>query len=220
MSGAVDQRPRVLVAEAVPLMREGLVALLRDAAMQGAPWSLVAGAETVDGAMALLDQSPCIVLLGVFQEPDARLEAIAGLRSCCPATRVLVLAGAGDTSEGVLPILSAGAHGLVPRSATAAELVRAVSAVARGDLHLPAGGNGPAVAPTKAVPEAPTLTGRQRDVLLLLAEGRSTKDIARSLDLAVSTIKVHLAAVYRATGARNRVEALRRAGLLRKPAVA
>ena len=51
-------------------------------------------------------------------------------------------------------------------------------------------------------------------MLRLLAEGRSTKDIARTLDLAVSTIKVHLGALYRAFGARNRVEALCRAGRL------
>jgi len=52
------------------------------------------------------------------------------------------------------------------------------------------------------------LTARQRDVLRLLAEGRSTKDIARCLSLGVGTVKVHLAGAYRALGARNRVEAV------------
>jgi DNA-binding NarL/FixJ family response regulator len=52
------------------------------------------------------------------------------------------------------------------------------------------------------------LTARQRDVLKLLAEGSSTKEIARRLGLGEGTIKVHLAAIFRALGARNRTEAV------------
>jgi DNA-binding NarL/FixJ family response regulator len=64
---------------------------------------------------------------------------------------------------------------------------------------------------------APALTGRQRDVLRLLGEGRSTKDIARRLGLAVPTVKTHLAALYRQLGARNRVEAVVKASMPRDP---
>lgn len=60
---------------------------------------------------------------------------------------------------------------------------------------------------TRAVP----LTARQHDVLHLLREGRSTKEIARRLGLAVPTVKTHLAALYRQLGARNRVEAVMKA---------
>ncbi len=59
------------------------------------------------------------------------------------------------------------------------------------------------------------LTPRQIDVLKLLAEGRSTKDIARTLNLGLGTVKVHLAGVYRALGASNRMEAVVRAGRLK-----
>ena len=61
----------------------------------------------------------------------------------------------------------------------------------------------------------PALTERQKDVLRLLAEGRSTKDIARTLELGVGTVKVHLSAVYRTLGAHSRMEAVIRAGALR-----
>jgi DNA-binding NarL/FixJ family response regulator len=54
-------------------------------------------------------------------------------------------------------------------------------------------------------------TDRQRDVFLLLTEGCATKTIARRLDLAVGTVKVHLAAIYRALGAHSRLEALAKA---------
>ena len=61
----------------------------------------------------------------------------------------------------------------------------------------------------------PALTERQKEVLRLLAEGRSTKDIARILELGVGTVKVHLSAVYRTLGAHSRMEAVIRAGALR-----
>jgi DNA-binding CsgD family transcriptional regulator len=56
-------------------------------------------------------------------------------------------------------------------------------------------------------PDGPSLTGRQLEVLRLVREGKSTKEIARHLDLAVPTVKTHLAALYRQLGVRNRVEA-------------
>lgn len=70
------------------------------------------------------------------------------------------------------------------------------------------------VQPPQSVQSIPgqSVTPRQLDVLKLLAEGRSTKDIARQLNLGVGTVKVHLAGVYRALGARNRMEAVVRAG--------
>ncbi len=59
----------------------------------------------------------------------------------------------------------------------------------------------------RGAPDGPSLTGRQLDVLRLVREGNSTKEIARHLELAVPTVKTHLAALYRQLGVRNRVEA-------------
>ena len=59
----------------------------------------------------------------------------------------------------------------------------------------------------RGLPDGPPLTGRQLDVLRLVREGKSTKEIARDLELAVPTVKTHLAALYRQLGVRNRVEA-------------
>ena len=61
--------------------------------------------------------------------------------------------------------------------------------------------------PHRSLVDGPSLTGRQLDVLRLVREGKSTKEIARHLDLAVPTVKTHLAALYRQLGVRNRVEA-------------
>ena len=209
----------LIVLEQQALMRDALVALL---SLDRAP-SAVQAASSLAAAVPLMAAAPgCLLLLGMEGDgPDATLDAV---RSRFPAVRIVALA-ATETRDGVLRCLAAGAHGFVARTSTAADLVHAIRVVAGGGVHVPSGvaaygsgagsgaGGGPPV--VRAVgPVVDQLTGRQRDVLLLMAEGRSTKDIARTLDLAVSTIKVHLAGVYRTVGARNRVEALCRAGLL------
>lgn len=213
----------LIVLEQQALMRDALVALL---SVDRAP-ALVQAAGSLAAAVPLMAAAPgCLLLLGVDGDgPDATLDAV---RTRFPAVRIVALA-ATQTRDGVLGCLAAGARGFVARTSAAAELVHAIRVVAGGGVHVPLGvaayglvdrsgaGSGAGGAPPVvrgAGPVVDQLTGRQRDVLLLMAEGRSTKDIARTLDLAVSTIKVHLAGVYRTVGARNRVEALCRAGLL------
>jgi DNA-binding NarL/FixJ family response regulator len=206
-------RDTLIVLEHQALMREALVALLSG---DRAP-ARVQGACSLTEAAPLMAAAPgCVLLLAVEGNgPDTTLDAV---RLRFPAVRIVALA-ATETRDGVLRCLAAGAHGFVAKTATAAELVQAVRVVEGGGVHVPSrvaasGPVGPLAAAPSVAPVVDQLTGRQRDVLLLMAEGRSTKDIARTLDLAVSTIKVHLAGVYRTVGARNRVEALCRAGLL------
>ena len=231
----------VVVAEGLTLFREGLVALL-SGAQGGGP--VVRSAGSLDEAMLHLSHGVAAgasagVLLLDLALPGTDAAAVAGtaglalVRARFPAVRIVALAGCGTRDE-ALRCLAAGAHGYVAKSASAAELIRAIEAVRDGGVHVPASlvmapeaeqepQPQSGADPGEDVPDRTTipgpasmrmLTGRQRDVLRLMAEGRSTKDIARTLDLAVSTIKVHLAGVYRAVGARNRVEALCRAGLL------
>ncbi len=212
---------RLLVIEPQALVREALVALLSGALSPALPVDGPSVASLQDALPAVAASPGCVLLLN---------EALAGLpgpaapwralRERHPDVRAIVLAPVG-TRDGIVQCFAAGARGYVAQSASAAELVEAVRAVAAGDVHVPAvlvgtGTQGADTTPARGAGPVRVghLTGRQRDVLLLMAEGRSTKDIARTLDLAVSTIKVHLAAVYRAVGARNRVEALCRAGLL------
>ena len=209
----------LVVLEQQTLMRDALVALLSVDRVPG----LVQAAGSLAEAVPLMAAAPgCVLLLGVEGNgPDATLEAV---RLRFPGVRIVALA-ATETRCGVLGCLAAGAHGFVAKTAAAAELVHAMRVVEGGGVHVPPGvaASGPEAWPGPGgtppvvrgvAPVVDQLTGRQRDVLLLMAEGRSTKDIARTLDLAVSTIKVHLAGVYRTVGARNRVEALCRAGLL------
>lgn len=228
----------LVVAEGLMLFREALMALLSEARDGGPP---LRSAGTLEEAMTELSRamltsgSAGLLLLDLGLLGEAGTGALSLVRQRFPTVRIVAFAGAGSRDE-ALRCLAAGAHGYVAKSATAAELIRAIAVVEDGGVHVP---SSLATAPTSdaapradggetatgriVAPPSPgttrTLTGRQRDVLRLMAEGRSTKDIARTLDLAVSTIKVHLAGVYRTVGARNRVEALCRAGLLPREAL-
>jgi DNA-binding NarL/FixJ family response regulator len=206
----------LVVSEHLALVRDGLVSLLSGAWTHGA----VRAAASLDETVTLLaDDAKCVLLLDLGLLGASGPAGLIGLRTRFPALRIVVLTGQ-ETRDGILQCLSAGAHGYVATSAPFAELLRAVEVVRDGGVHVPLAlaASGMEAFPPAALSDGAArvdlLTGRQRDVLLLMAEGRSTKDIARTLDLAVSTIKVHLAAVYRVVGARNRVEALCRAGLL------
>ena len=220
-AGRMATTTRLLVIEPQGLVREALVALLSTALAPAWRVEGQAAASLHDAWSALSATPDCLLLLN---EALAGLPGSGGpmraLRERYPDVRTIVLAPV-ETRDGILQCLAAGAHGYIAQSASASELIDAVRAVGAGSVHVPAALVGPGARAEPVVPargsgpmRVDNLTGRQRDVLLLVAEGRSTKDIARTLDLAVSTIKVHLAAVYRAVGARNRVEALCRAGLL------
>jgi DNA-binding NarL/FixJ family response regulator len=142
----------------------------------------------------------------------------AMLRGYYPQVNFLPLGSAGG-SQAVLGALERGLDpaqfgpAADPAAGTSLDhLLRAIEVIGTAQVM-----TAPA-APAAIEPPAesgPSLTGRQRDVLRLLGEGRSTKDIARRLGLAVPTVKTHLAALYRQLGARNRVEAVVKAGMPR-----
>jgi DNA-binding NarL/FixJ family response regulator len=168
---------------------------------------------------------------------------LLALREVYPQTRVAVLTGTEDRAT-ILDCLGAGVHGYILKSGAAETMLQAIETLLAGGVYVPAmitrvaaaappmaHPHGPGHASTSAATEPALsplaaaggpvlakpagLTPRQIDVLKLLAEGRSTKDIARGLNLGLGTVKVHLAGVYRALGASNRMEAMVRAGRLK-----
>jgi DNA-binding NarL/FixJ family response regulator len=137
----------------------------------------------------------------------------AMLRGYYPRVNFLPLGSAGG-SQAMLGALERGLDPSAdPSTGTSLDhLLRAIEVIGTAQV-MTAPSNPAAIEPPAE--SGPSLTGRQRDVLRLLGEGRSTKDIARRLGLAVPTVKTHLAALYRQLGARNRVEAVVKAGMPR-----
>ncbi len=190
---------RVLLAEDHTLVRAGIRALLQNLT------GIQVVAEASDGreALRLIKISqPDVVLMDIAMAGLNGLEATARVTKEFPTVRVIILS-MHSTEEYVAQALHAGAAGYLLKDAVAAELELAVMAVARGETYLsPAvskhviadylrrAGGGEASSGSEPPPSAP-LTPRQREILQLIAEGRSTKEIAAILHLSVKTVETH-----------------------------
>jgi DNA-binding NarL/FixJ family response regulator len=204
-----------LIADRLPFFRQGMMGLLKDSR----PGWRLTEASTFDEVLTHLRGAPPELALLDLQLPGMDgADGVRRLRMLCPSQSIVVLAES-DERETILDCLAAGAQGYVLKSTSPAQFLRALDTILSGGVFAPASLTGmpPRVQPAPAnaevgmQPVLVTLTDRQRDVFRLLAEGCATKTIARRLDLAVGTVKVHLAAIYRVLGAHSRMEAMAKA---------
>jgi DNA-binding NarL/FixJ family response regulator len=204
---------RVLVADDHPLFREGLRTML------AATQDLDLVAEASDGAQALellARHQVDIALLDVNMPAMSGIEAAGVIAIDFPDVAVLILTMFADDAS-VFAALRAGARGYVLKDAERDDLLRAIRAVARGEAIF-----SPTVAsrvldffaqrhPSIAREEFPTLTSRERDVLHLIAQGRSNPAIAAQLGLSRKTTSNYVSAILTKLQVRNRAEAAERA---------
>jgi len=214
---------RILLADDHALFRSGLRLLLNDA-------GLVTGfdeAGSLDAALELLEQglSPDLMLFDLRMPGMAGGATLRALRAQRPEAKLAVVS-ASEARDDILDALAAGAHGYIPKSASPDELLAALRQIIAGGVYAPPALAAVALSEAEERPAPPLksagpsagalirLTERQNEVMALLAEGKSTKEIARELKRGEGTIKIHLAAIYRALNARNRTEAVVLAGKL------
>jgi DNA-binding NarL/FixJ family response regulator len=184
---------RILLADDHELVRAGLSALLKNIS------GVEVVAEATNGREALrlvAEHHPDIVLMDIMMPEMNGLEATAHAVGTFPRTRILILSmNAGQ--EFVLESLQAGAAGYLLKDISPAELEQAIRAVARGETYI-----SPAIAKhvvdaclknSAPINSLARLTPRQREVLLLIAEGNTTKTIAKKLALSVKTIETYRA---------------------------
>jgi len=137
-------------------------------------------------------------------------DALAELHEVSPTTRVAVMMATKIRTD-VLNYLSAGFHGVVHKMQPDEELLAAVDDLLSGRIYVPSWvadtRSDEPLFPPDIQQETLKLTPRQNEVLILLARGMSNKEIARKLDIAEGTSKIHTAALLRALGVRNRTEA-------------
>jgi two-component system, NarL family, nitrate/nitrite response regulator NarL len=174
-----------------PLARAGLVALLEAEGIAVVPSS------------SRGDAPPDVAAVDVA--PEGALEALRALH--VPA--VALLASDGQAADA----LAAGARGLLARGAPGAQIAAALAAVAHGLLAVDAALGPEVLRPlrTQRASGAEELTAREAQVLSLLAEGLSNKEIARRLGVAERTAKFHVESILGKLGARSRSEAVVRA---------
>lgn len=209
---------RVLIADDHTMVRESLVSVLQ------AEGDVQVVAQAADGIEALekaLLTRPDIVVADLSMPRLNGIEVVRRLREALPDTRVLVLT-MHQEDEYVLQAVRAGASGYLVKDSAAAELLAAVRS-----LHAGRGYFGPQAAKTLADqlqhPERTLddpygrLTTREREVFHLMAEGMTTKEIARKLGISVKTAENHRGRVLDKLGTRNTAELVRyalRKGLL------
>lgn len=201
---------RALIADDHELFRSGLKQLLLDVLAV----EEVREAETLDQAIEILTNEGAgdLVLVDLNMPGMSGPEALAALRDGFPDAKVAVVS-AWDGRTEIIAALSAGVHGYIPKSLNANEIAAAIRAILDGQIFVPpALGKREATETPRMQPAEPIggekLTARQKEVLGELLKGRASKEIARALDIAEGTVKIHLAAIYRALSVRTRAEAI------------
>jgi NarL family two-component system response regulator LiaR len=193
----MTQKIRILIADDHTLLRNGIRALLED------QMDIIVVGEADDGreAVRLVEQlHPNVVLMDISMPLLNGLEATRQIKREHPETNVLVLTMY-DHEEYFREVLDAGASGYIIKKAAASELVAAIHAVYNGEAVL---------SPTitrllledymrkeinRSVTEADTLTPREREVLQLIAEGKTSREIADILSLSIKTVQSHRASL-------------------------
>ena len=207
---------RIMVVDDHPIVRQGLVAALEDEP----DFEVVGAAESAEAAEALVERlRPEVLLLDLELPGLSGVAAIPRLLEASPDTRVLIFT-AYDTDERVLGAIRAGAKGYLLKGATAADIAGAIRAIASGGSALEPRVAAKLVAAVGAPRGAGPLTGREREVLRLIAEGLPGKQIARALGISERTVKFHTTSLLRKLGADNRAQAVALAaqrGLLEAP---
>jgi DNA-binding NarL/FixJ family response regulator len=203
----------VVVADDQAAVREGLVLLLGTL-----PGITVVG-QAEDGAVAVdtvAATDPQVVLMDLNMPRLDGVEATRRIRAGHPQTQVVVLTTYAD-DESIIGALQAGALGYLTKDATRAEIGRAVLAAAAGQAVLdPAVQQRLLLAAARAPAPPPDqdhdpdeLTPRESDVLRLIAEGKSNREIARALYVSEATVKTHVNRIFAKTGSRDRTQAIR-----------
>ncbi len=203
-----SRRIRVLLVDEIRLVREGLRRLLEGED----DLEVVEEAATVEEAMPLVARHrPDIVILSAGSRDDGP-DATQHITTASPQTKVMLVAGRED-NEMLIRVWQAGASGVLLRDSSKADLLRAIKAVHRGERVLDPSAswkvldhlvhlieNGPP-AGAKAV-----LTAREREVVQLLAAGRSNREIARCLFITPNTLKTHIRHIQRKLGTADRLQ--------------
>jgi DNA-binding NarL/FixJ family response regulator len=200
----VSGAPRVVLVDDHGLFRSGVRSEL------GRQVEVIGEADDVQPAIDLIASvQPDVVLLDVHLPGGGGQAVIQAIKPLFPSVRFLALS-ASDAPEDVIAVIRAGARGYVTKTISTVELADAIKRVAAGDavfshrlagfvldaFAATSGSSGSDVKPSFD-PELDQLTSREREVLRLIAQGYTYKEIARELYISVKTVESHVSSVLR-----------------------
>lgn len=195
---------RVLLADDHDVVREGLRMFL------GIDPELTVVGEAADGeeVVHLARQlRPDVILMDLLMPVLDGVAAITAIRKTLPETEIIVLTSVIE-SDAVVRAVKAGAIGYLLKDTKAAELRKAIKAAAEGQVQLAPQASAFLLRKVQAPVAPETLTGRETEVLQLLAQGQSNKEIARTLQIGEDTVKSHVGHIFAKLGVQSRTQAV------------
>ncbi|MES1199902.1 MAG: response regulator transcription factor [Pseudomonadota bacterium] len=209
---------RVVVADDHALFRRGISSLLEN----------LFDAEVVE-AMSLADAvarartlpSIDLLLMDLHMPGVESADSIVALAGAFPSAKIAIMS-ASENRMDVASALAAGIDGYIPKSLGVDEIEAALHEILGGHTYVPMSATRREILAHGVSETLPLdqLTERQRHVLDELVKGRASKEIARTLDIAEGTVKIHLAAIYRLLEVKTRAEAIAKVRLVMGPVAA
>jgi DNA-binding NarL/FixJ family response regulator len=199
-------RIRVLIADDHPVVRQGLRTFLDVQDDMEVVAEAADGMTAIERAAAL---APDVILLDLKMPGLDGVGVLGELRNRGITARALILTSAAGADQ-VAPAMAAGAAGYLYKDVDPEALVRAIRTAADGNFVLAPEAAGPLTGPPAGqagAHGARALTGRERQVLALLARGRSNRDIASELGVSEKTVKTHVSSVLAKLGVQDRTQA-------------
>ncbi|CAN5753588.1 response regulator transcription factor [soil metagenome] len=210
MTTGRSARGRVMIVDDHALVRDAVARALDSTEIE-----IVATAGSAEEAISTVGPArPDLILLDIDLPAASGLDAIVELRRRAPSARIVMLT-ISSADEDVSEAIRLGASGFLTKDMSSDALLRAVRGALAGDLAMPRwmaqrlidrlGGAPPA---TRSRLTAEVLTSRELEILRLMSEGMTAREIAQALVLSSRTVEGHVGKILRKLGARNRVEAV------------
>ena len=202
---------RLLVVDDVPLFRAGLTS-----ALNGAGYDVIGEAADGEAAVAVAEsEQPDIVLLDILMPGMSGIDVLGKIRAVSPSTKVLLLTGS-ESEEDLVAAIRGGARGYILKDMPFDELILVIDNIADGGAAVSPGMAGKLFDVAKELllhqelisTRKPTLTGRELEVLGLVADGKTSRQIGDLLYISENTVKNHIRNILDKLGLHSRNEAV------------